>query len=205
LNGTVYGATLTTDRKGKSRSAYSFADNQNIIIQNTSDKNLYPLTINLWYNSSVISTGGFGTLFNKYANASWNGFEINAADYRSVTNDGLILNNGFGVASHYLRNTTNRIIGYYGEPPFLQQNIAFNTWYNYTFVVDDSGGKIYVGGVLVDAHDWTGTSGSCTTNEIWQIGGTRTGFNTWYNGKIDDVRIYNRALTAQQIAYLAGL
>ncbi|MFZ9660461.1 MAG: LamG-like jellyroll fold domain-containing protein [Chitinophagaceae bacterium] len=202
LNGSVTGATLSTDRKGAASSAYSFANGQYISIPGTENKNLYPLTISLWYNSSVVPTNSFGTLFNKYENASWNGFEINVADYRNVSNNGQTLNNGFGTASHYLKNGQSRIIGYYGEPEFLQQNIQFGTWYYYTFVVDEVGAKIYVDGVLKDSHNWTGTAGPCTTSSLWKIGGTRTGSMTWFNGKIDDVRVYDRALTPAEIEYL---
>ena len=34
-----------------------------------------------------------------------------------------IIDNGFGVSPWYLRNGNDRLIGYYNEPPFLQQNI----------------------------------------------------------------------------------
>lgn len=205
LNGTVVGATITSDRNGSPNAAYLFANGQYISIPNTGNKNLFPITISLWYNSALVPSGGFGTLFNKYENASWNGFEINVADYNNVSNNGQILNNGFGTAAHYLRNGESRIIGYYGEPEFLQQKIEFNKWYHYTFVVDQFGAKIFLGGELIDSHNWSGTSGPCTTGSLWKIGGTRTGATTWFNGKIDDVRVYDRALTPAEIAYISKL
>ena len=83
---------------------------------------------------------------------------------------------------------------------FLRQNISFNTWYHYVFIADETGGKIYVNGQLIDSHSWTGTPGACSNSFIWKIGGQYT---NWYNGKIDDIRIYNRVLTQEEISYLA--
>ncbi len=54
LNGTVNGANLATDRFLKTNKAYSFSTNQSIKIPNSSTKNLFPLTISLWYNLNQV-------------------------------------------------------------------------------------------------------------------------------------------------------
>ncbi len=199
LNGNVNGATLSTDRFGKSNSAYSFNNNQDITIPNTNNLNTYPLTISLWYNARNLSDGEASNLFSKYSPAAWNGYQIVLADNRNILNNGVIINNGFGVQAWYLKNINNKVIGYYGEPAFLQKNISKDTWYHYVFVLDSSGGKIYVNGQLEDSHNWTGPEGACDNNYLWKIGGL---YNTWYNGKIDDVAIWNRALTQDEIISL---
>lgn len=200
LNGVVNGAILTPDRFGNPNSAYLFTDNQDITVQNSQNKNLYPISISLWYNVNSILTGKNGNVFSKYISASWNGYQILVGDFRNIGNIGTTLNNGYGTASWYLRSINDKIIGYYGEPPFLQQNISFNTWYHYVFVADGSGGKIYVNGQLIDSHPWTGTQGICSNSYTWKIGGY---FDGWFNGKIDDVRVYNRVLTQEEITYLS--
>lgn len=199
LNGTVIGANLTTDRFNTQNAAYSFEQNQEIYIPNTENLNTYPLTISLWYNASSLEDGMASNIFSKYVPAAWNGFQILLSDCRNVLNNGAYLNNGFGIQSWYLRDTNNRVIGYFGESPFLQQNISSNVWYHYVFVLDATGGKIYLNGQLIDSHPWTGTSGSSTSQSLWKIGGY---YNSWYKGKIDDIGVWNRALTQQEITNL---
>ena len=120
LNGVVNNAVLTADRFGRANSAYSFTDNQDITIPNTQDQNLYPISISLWYNVSEIRDNENGNLFSKYVTATWNGYKIEVRDARNVGNGDEYLNNGYGTTSWYLLNTENRVIGYYGEDPFLQ-------------------------------------------------------------------------------------
>ena len=107
LNGLVNGATLTTDRFGKSNSAYLFSNNQEITIPNTSNLNTYPLTISLWYNAKNLPDGEASNLFSKYSPAAWNGYQILLADNRNITNNGVVINNGFGVQSWYLKSINN--------------------------------------------------------------------------------------------------
>jgi hypothetical protein len=200
-NGVVNGATLTTDRYGNSNSAYNFTDNQEIIIPNSTNQNHYPLTVSLWYNPSVHPVGNQTNVFSKYVAGSWNGFQILYGDNTSVPNNGTTLNNGFGTQSWYARNISNRVIGYYDSPGFLQPNVSLNTWYHYIFVLDSTGGKIYVDGQLVSSDTWDGTPGVSINNFLWKIGGQYEG-NSWYNGKIDDIGVWNRALTQQEITNL---
>lgn len=192
LHGQVNGAILTTDRFGKSNAAYSFNTNQDITIPNTQNKNLYPLTISLWYNVDSIANGTNGNLFSKYIPAAWNGFIINTV---GGTSDGNIM------WPWYIRDSSNRVLGLYGEEPFHQPNYEINKWYHFVFTVDDSGGKIYVNGVLVGSHKWTGTPGASSNNFLWKIGGL---YNGWFHGKIDDLIIYNRCLTLEEIQTLYG-
>jgi hypothetical protein len=138
-------------------------------------------------------------IFSKYVATAWNGFQIVLSDCRNVSNNGETLNNGFGVSSWYLRDNNNRVIGYYGEDPFLQQNISSNVWYHYVFTLDETGGKIYLNGQLIESHPWTGISGASTSQFLWKIGGY---YNSWYKGKIDDVGVWNRALTQHEITGL---
>jgi hypothetical protein len=196
LNGTVNGAGLAFDRYGNPNSAYSFTTNQYITIPNTEDKNLLPLTISLWYNADTVTAGN---IFSKYSPGIWNGYQILASDNRIVDNGDTILNNGFGIPSWYIRSRDNKVLGYYTEPPFLQHDISFDTWYHYVFVVDKTGGKIYVNGKLIATDIWTGEAGTCNNNILWKIGGL---YDDWYYGKIDDIGIWNRTLTEQEILNL---
>jgi hypothetical protein len=199
FHGIVNGAVLTTDRKELRNAAYSFSTNQSIIVPTSQYNNTYPITISLWYKATQLPAGLNGNLFSKYIPGLWNGYQILIGDFRNVSNLGGSVNNGFGVNPFYLRSHTDRVIGYYDEPHFGQENILYGTWYHFVFMVDDYGGKIFVNGNLVDSHPWTGTKGACDNSLYWKIGGY---YDTWYFGKIDDIRVYDRVLTQEEISYL---
>jgi len=201
LHGNVVGATLAKDRFGKSNCAYNFGDNQYITIPNSGTLNYFPLTVSLWYNASTYPSGGECNIFSKYISATWNGFQILYGDNTRVDNLGKIENNGFGTQSWYVRNMSNKCIGYYNEPAFLQSNISINKWYHYVFVLDETGGKIYVDGNLISTHKWTGTAGPSSNNFLWKIGG-QYGSSKYFNGLIDDIGIWNRPLTESEITNL---
>tara|TARA_B100001173_G_C16022903_1_gene562877 strand:- start:2137 stop:3174 length:1038 start_codon:yes stop_codon:yes gene_type:complete len=203
FDGQVNNAELTTDRLGNINSAYNFSDYQDIIIPSSADQNLFPITISLWYNASNLKSGETSNLFSKYVSATWNGYQLLLGDFSAVDNAYTTENNGFGVTPWYLADTNNNIISYYTNEPFLQEFIEENIWYHYVFVVDENGGKIYVDGELIDQASWTGTPASVSNNYIWKIGGKyEPGNDHWFNGKIDDIAIWDRALTQQEIKSL---
>ena len=202
LNGKVLGAVLTEDRFNKKNAAYEFSKDKLIEIPNTEDKNLYPMTISLWYRIDSLIKGDFCSLFGKYELASWNGYDINYSDFRNVQSDGKVYNNGFGTQSWFLRTYNDRIIGYYGEPPFLHENISSKKWYHYVLVVNENGGKIYVDGKLYASDNWTGQAGKTTSNWLWKIGRVYSSETVGLKAKIDDVGVWNRALTAEEVKNL---
>jgi hypothetical protein len=188
-NGTVNGATLAADRTGNANSAYSFDTNQFIQLNNTTNLNPYPLSISLWYKVNVYSAGESSPILFKYVSAAWNGFGIGLNDYNNIP----------CVYPQYLRGTSNRVFGYYGEPAFDQPNVNIQQWYHYIFTLDASGGKIYVNGNLIASKAWTGTPGATTSSLPIKVGGS---YNTWYRGMVDDIAIYNRALTQAEVTAL---
>lgn len=200
LDGTVTGAMLTTDRNGNQNSAYSFTNNQQILVLKSADKNLFPMSVSLWYNVDILDTGKSSNVFSKYVSASWYGVQILNGDFRNVSNNGTTEHDGFGIMPWYLKSTSDKLIGYYGEPPFLQKNISKNVWYHFVFTVDSNGGKIYVDGKLVDSKVWTGNPGIANNSYLWKIGGAYDG--NWFKGKIDDVGIWGKTLTPDEVSYL---
>ena len=183
-------------------SAYNFSDNQDIIIPSSEDQNLFPITISLWYNASNLKSGETSNLFSKYVSAAWNGYQLLFGDF-GVSNGYTGSNNGFGVTPWYIADTNNNVITYYTNEPFLQEFIEANVWYHYVFVVDENGGKIYVDGELIDQASWTGTPASASNNYMWKIGGKyEPSTEHWFNGKIDDIAIWDRVLTPKEIKSL---
>ena len=71
-----------------------------------------------------------------------------------------------------------------------------NAWSHMTTTYDGATVRLYVNGALVGTKT---TSGSiATTNLPLHIGGN-SGNGEWFQGRLDDIRIYNRPLTATEI------
>jgi hypothetical protein len=74
--------------------------------------------------------------------------------------------------------------------------LALNTWAHLAATFDGTNLRLYVNGTLVATRP---ASGSIVQSASpLQIGGAST-INSWFQGRIDEVRLYNRALTAQEI------
>jgi hypothetical protein len=77
----------------------------------------------------------------------------------------------------------------FGAPPFnnfINYTILPDVWYHYAMTIKTNGEmNIYVNGVLNTTYN--GTINTASGNQIYMDGG--------YNGAVDDLKIYNRALT----------
>jgi hypothetical protein len=71
-----------------------------------------------------------------------------------------------------------------------------NTWYNVVGSYDGSNMKIYVNGVLKNTVAQTGT---LATNAVTAKIGTFQGTNYNLTGRVSNISIYNRALTATEV------
>jgi hypothetical protein len=204
LNGTVRGATLTSDRTGATNAAYNFDDGQFIEVLGTESKNIYPMSVSLWANIKGGTMGG--NLFNKYIPATWNGFMLrlefsNEAGW------------GYYIYPHYLNggSVPNGLIGGYGLPEtkFTARNLAADKWFHFVMTVDSKGGKLYIDGKFVDNLDWRSRAAVFSNNLTWHIGG-KPGRNSpansvdgyFFKGKIDDLGVWKKALSETEINYL---
>ena len=79
-----------------------------------------------------------------------------------------------------------------------------NTWQHLAITTSTTGIAAYLNGTLVGSVNGNYTLGSNTTPT--RIGGNvvNQNNNSWLNGRIDDVRFYNRVLTPSEIAQLAA-
>ncbi|OHB55552.1 MAG: hypothetical protein A2173_04075 [Planctomycetes bacterium RBG_13_44_8b] len=109
-----------------------------------------------------------------------------------------------GNNSYALRHTAGNSIGFYiyaGGSPFLvfyAVTSEFNdTWHHIAGTYDGSNIILYIDGESManTAHTGPIDTGGFNVN----IGSDAAQTWMWYNGLIDDVRIYNRALTQQEI------
>jgi hypothetical protein len=78
--------------------------------------------------------------------------------------------------------------------------LSTNTWYFITGTYDMSQIKLYVNGNLQGVTNYSGTYES--NSEPLYIGHQQYGSDRYYNGLLDDLRIYNNALTGNEIKQL---
>lgn len=186
-NGTVTGATLTTDRFGNANFAYLFnGSNQWIdVIDSTNLNPSTQLTISVWVESSA-------TQLNAGIIGKWNNFNGSIGDGQEQY---VILADGQGmnfVTKTTIQKTTT-------EPSVLYNN---GNWHHFVGVWDGAVMKLYRDNVLVSSIAQTGSIPSFTQKlEIGRYaGGQGTGANqNYFSGKIDDIRIYNVAVDSTGI------
>lgn len=79
-------------------------------------------------------------------------------------------------------------------------DIIQNTWHNIVGTYDGSNVRIYLDGVLKDTQPLTGTI--MNNSNIIKFGTDSPGGSNYYNGKIDELYVYNKNLTQDQITKL---
>ncbi len=179
-NGTVNGATLTSDRNGKNNSCYFFDKNQiqNIKVNSsTSLNNSSQYTANLWVNLRS-HTG-----YNRYVNKG-----TGATGYQYV-----FANQDRGIYFYYNNN-------YYQTSIFP----SLNTWHmvsvTYNYGNNNDRCIFYLDGNPIDTFQTTAPIMS--NNEPLYFGSEFNEINTTPDGQLDDIAIYNRALTQEEITAL---
>jgi hypothetical protein len=190
-HGTVFGATLTEDRNGEHGKAYFFDGSDDFIDLGSNPVfNSFPLTVGVWVKSN--GNSGESGVVSKYRAASWNGWQIMEQEDKIVP--------------WYIRSHGQRIIGNYGEPKAFETVLQSpEKWNHLICVFDEDGGRIYLNGSLQETKAWTGDPSAPTASHGLYVGryqGARSGF---YSGKIDDVRIYDRTLNAEEVTALYEL
>ncbi|HWB63517.1 MAG TPA: LamG domain-containing protein [Chitinophagales bacterium] len=103
---------------------------------------------------------------------------------------------------------SNGATSVYGIDPLkASAQIQPNVWQHIAYVADGTMLKVYINGVLQGNTDQynDGLALSATNASLVIANGGAWGKNYFFDGKIDNVRMYNRALPAAAISYLAGL
>jgi hypothetical protein len=161
--------------------------NQSVTVAHTPALDAFPLTVSAWIKTT--STTGVSGIVNKYVANSNNGYN-------------LFLNNG-ALCAWYFRTGTNHV---YDGGGCTLQTTGYNNglWHLVTYVVDLTGATLYVDGAPVRSLAWTGPAGPPTTTQPVHVGHYPGAFGgvEYFPGSIDDVRLYNRALSAAEISAL---
>lgn len=197
FDGLAYNVTPTTDRNGNANSAYYF-DGQTSYIT-VKDKpalrlNSTDFTINAWINIEEYNQSYGSIVIDKRENGSNGGWNFGIAGYGDLTNEV----NALGVVTYSVSG---------GDDPFVEglTKIDSNKWHMITTVyqVAQTKAMIYVDGKL-DNYTTSMPSPNLLTNPDIYIGKDNpSAVNGYYfKGKIDDIRIYNRALGASEVQKL---
>jgi len=181
-NGTVYGASLSTDRFGNNNKAYNFDGSNdyvsNIISMNSTDS----LTICLWYNSPIPM------------NISSTHFEMWEAGNEQ---NQIHLNFSYNSSSAYLYTWITGI----GQADDSFGPRSFNEWHFVAIIKAGTTETVYIDN-SPDFGQFSGVNNAFNFDKL-EIGREYTTvgslYSTYFNGKIDDIRIYNRALNESEI------
>jgi hypothetical protein len=196
-NGTNNGATLTSDRFGNANSAYSFNGTSNYIDVNDVSSlrlNNTDYTISFWTYINAYGTGGGTAFIYKRGSGSQNGWAL-GGDQGTQNKLGLITSGG-------------------ADPRgYSTSTLALNGWHNVTVVYTLASQelKFYIDGVLdntttgVDNNynpvgGMPSPSANCTS--VLRFGQDSQNNSYWLDGKLDDIGLWNHALTQSEITNL---
>lgn len=180
-HGTLIGAIPIADRNGNLNSAYNF-DGVNDVIHINSYSNMSPtaaVSIAVWVRT--ISFNGQPWIYD-----------------RIETNDGYGLRlNSVGRARLTINGGTQEVVS--------SSVITDGQWHHIAAIYDQSVGKLsmYIDGVLENTSQY-GTSITYSPEPRNSIGGT-THTGGFFDGDMDELRIYGRALSICEVQALAGV
>jgi hypothetical protein len=186
-HGTVHGAVLVPDIDGNADSAYSFdGDNDYILVNDSNRLDLTTaFTLSAWVN------------LDSYAGTSWDGHApnvISKSDYRYDPYRIELLSNQTVL---WVANSSNK------DSPVSMSAVPINQWTHVATTFDSGEVKFYHNGIL------TGTTTSSIETLYADAGSLYIGAYSpsWHtvDGTLDEIRIYNRALSLSEIRELAGL
>ena len=199
-HGTVNGATLTEDRNGLNNKSYNFNNSRNDIINlpSINCNNITSYSISGWFNKNSNSSGVDGTIFGQS-----NGCQ---------GSDGLRLYIGTDNLLFWQMEKTNNCIS---EGKFIPNvNYTDGKWHFFAVIFESNTNsvncenfKIYIDNILVSQSNINNNNSSIAlplvnNNNTTVFGNVYNNKNNSFPGTLDDIAIYNRALTQQEISAL---
>jgi hypothetical protein len=181
-NGTVNGATLTIDRFSNANYAYSFNGTsssitfpQLFIFNQSGDASL-----SIWINKGTIPNGQGTYLYSTLSTVDANRFNF----YFNIQNSRIDLDYRNPVTLHQLN---------------ISNNFINNSWEHVIYTRIGNVYNLYINGQFVNSS--TDASPNLPTAIGWVLGADPTSIFD-FKGNLDDIGIWNRALTQQEITAL---
>lgn len=192
-HGTVNGASLTSDRFGISNKAYSFDGvNDYILVNNSNSLNPSEISINCWiyanHNDICILEKG------NVLNATQHSYSITHNDIWNIQRG---LKSSFS-NGNCVTTSNNTVWGNIADVPN-------NTWVMLTVQINNTGlVKHFLNGQLIYSFSSGVPLSTCNSaSSTLRFGGPHWNSDPeWFDGKIDDIGIWNRVLTIQEIQEL---
>ena len=194
-NGTVNGATLTTDRNGNANSAYNFDGVTNNIGLPIQQNGVTAYSVSAWFKTSI-----GGPIFSGRGSSSQVGLSLIVHNIGTAGNldygkahfraDGPFISVGKRTNNTYIDNQWHHFVGVYNGAVGKIISSQFSIYIDNLLVAqtnDDNGNTL--------APINNGTNLLIGAHQVFQNGGR-------FNGKIDDLGIWNRALTQAEITAL---
>ncbi|MBA4852719.1 LamG domain-containing protein [Emticicia sp. BO119] len=173
---TVNGALLTENRYGQTNAAYTFDGTSNYIEYTTNLLRKREYTMSAWVLANNI-TGGTQYILSQG--------ETGTQTFQglALTNSGWQFTSYNSWGAYYATSTTG---------------LVANQWVHLTAVRTYQQLKLYVNGNLV-ATSYSTDNIPFKTSDIGRIGASSSGLSNYFNGKIDDVRLYKGALNDEEV------
>jgi len=182
-NGTIYGATLTADRFGEPSNAYAFNGTNNYVqTPSRFSTGANPKSFSVWLNPSHLKRGWI-------IDGGSDGFSGQT----------------FGL---FMELATGKIL-FHGNGPYYDLDIVTvqpNRWYHLCVTYDGTTVQAFADGNNVSSKTVTLNTGNIDVKigsrqnpSIEQPG------DAYFDGFIDDIRIYNRALSTNEVAQLYAI
>jgi len=180
-NGTVNGATLTTDRFGIADKAYSFSSSIININNNFFDNGWASFTISVWVKSNDVTISS-QNIYNTYPHDG-EGFGLNHP-------------NAPGKLSYWKNSNINvHSWDIFSANPLNYTNFQNDVWYHLLIKKENSTYTFYVNGSI----DKVSTATISALNQTCGLNFGSIGGAEYFQGSLDDFGIWNRALTDCEI------
>ncbi len=190
-NGTANGVSLIADRFSIPNKAYNFNGiNNTIVVPNSNSLNFSTNQLSMSFWLKMPSYPAAEThIISKYSGVgtTTSGFMVVA--YSSI--------------STFVYRYQNTIVAGWGFVEIPMVNLPTNTWFHVVTTTDQGYDKLYINGILKTSNliKYNGAIGSNTESLRFGIGPPLNP-RPYFNGSMDDIRFYNRALTPVEVTAL---
>ena len=180
-NGIVYGATLTTDRFGVANNAYSFNGvNSYIDVPHSTSLNIAnSYSVEFW-------------VYNLNNSGGW---------YSTVSKDNWFSNQGF---INYIAATVIASVNC-AASNHATTTLPINAWIHIAVTYENNTLKVYKNGSLVATENQSFANATTSLRFGARHQNDGTGITNFFFGKLDDIGLWNRALTPSEIQQLYSL
>ncbi|MBS1902681.1 MAG: carboxypeptidase regulatory-like domain-containing protein [Bacteroidetes bacterium] len=179
-------ATFGVSRSGQKQALLCNGGSTVATAQPDEEMNSSTLTVSLWIKAPNPSANGNFSIIDKYLGNSFNGYTL----WLTSNNIEWL----YGTGSSFAFTVIDR------------SSVLDNGWHSIVCTADGNKVTMYFDGAIAASGTWSGNPGRTTQQRGLLIGAGTTSDNMvsgFFQGAIDDVRIYNRVLSASEISTLA--